>query len=144
MTDDPWLTPTLFLAVSDPLLRTALERALQRGTPYRVVVGSPSASSVVPAIVLASAVDLSPAECLGLYSAGFSPVVLAPIPSDWQQRSYHQAHAIYLAMNPDAAELIQALAALIPLEELLPLPTEPTMQARDSGTVTTPASASNT
>lgn len=64
-------------------------------------------------IVVTTTTECSPDECAGLAQSGVAVVVLAALPSHFQERSYRDAGAAdYLAMSLDMGPLEGALQSL--------------------------------
>lgn len=91
-------------------LRVRLEAVLDRA----VTVLQSITETCPPAVVVATTSECSADECAGLTQAGVDVVVLAALPSTFQENSYRQAGARhYLPMSLDIAPLALALAVLI-------------------------------
>lgn len=64
-------------------------------------------------IVVTTTTECSPDECAGLTQSGVAVIVLAALPSNFQERSYREAGAAdYLAMNLDMGPLAGAVQSL--------------------------------
>lgn len=68
---------------------------------------------VAPGIVVTTTSECSPDECAGLTHSGVDVIVLAALPSSFQEESYRNAGAShYLPMNLDIEPLTLALLGL--------------------------------
>jgi hypothetical protein len=103
---------TVYVACSAEPLRLALARRIGLLSSFRVVADGARDSWMPPGAVVAPVADVTPEECRVLRSRGLYPVVLAPLPSEWQRADYEASGAVYLAMDPNPAELIAAISRL--------------------------------
>ncbi len=91
-------------------LRARLEHAL--GRAVRVLKGL--CESNPHEVVITTTSACSPDECAGLSQSGNAVVVLAALPSSFQEQHYRKAGAAhYLAMSLDIAPLAAAVLSLI-------------------------------
>ncbi len=69
--------------------------------------------TLAPSILVTTTSQCSADECAGLAESGVSVVILAALPSSFQEQSYLSAGAAhYLPMNLDIEPLADALSAL--------------------------------
>ena len=91
-------------------LRVRLEAVLERA----VTVLQSITETTPPAVVVTTTSECSADECAGLTQSGVDVVVLAALPSSFQETTYREAGAAhYLPMSLDIAPLALALAVLI-------------------------------
>lgn len=90
-------------------LRARLELLLGCGVTILQGIGETAPQE----IVVTTTTECSPDECAGLTQSGVAVVVLAALPSNYQERSYREAGAAdYLAMSLDMGPLAGALQSL--------------------------------
>lgn len=102
------------IITSDPTLAEQLQARLETLLARNVTILDGWRQTTAGDLVITTTTACSPDECAGLTHSGVAVVVLAALPSDFQERNYRLAGAAgYLAMNLDTeplAEIVQGLA----------------------------------
>ena len=102
------------IVTSDLSLAEQLRVRLDSVLDHAVTVLHSITETTPPAVVVTTTSACSADECAGLTQSGVDVVVLAALPSTFQEDTYRQAGAAhYLPMSMDIAPLALALAVLI-------------------------------
>lgn len=87
-----------------------LAKATGRSVGIHAAVGE----SKAPAVLVASTSECSPAECSGLTQGRRDVVIIAAVPSAFQEQAYLEAGAAgYVPMSIDVGPLVELLQALL-------------------------------
>lgn len=104
----------IHVVVGVPSLAATLAQVLADATGRAVGIHPVVGNSPAPAVLVAATSECSPDECFGLKQDNRDVIILAAVPSPFQEQAYLKAGAAgYLPMSIDVGPLVELLRALL-------------------------------